>query len=175
MTEPIRLDRSVPFVDAAFRAIEGTGTVEVAASILAAAERRHGLTIVWGGELVEDRGPFDEWCESSLFPFLDETHLIVAGGDLFQECEIRTPDGLAVGFTWRLWGEALARWANRGWVPRPTGLGPTRWTRAARAWEYMDFYMGDHLAYQVEGYAEWAASALKAIETKCRADRRGQE
>ena len=81
------------------------------------------------------------------------------------------PDGLTVGFTWRHWGEALAEWANRSWVTRPVGLGPTRWTRAARTWEYMDFYMDTHLAYQIERYAEWVAAVLKTIEVKSRADR----
>lgn len=171
MSDPIRLDRSVPFVDAALRAIEGISSIEEAASILAEAERRHGLNLAWQGEMVEDRGPFDWWCQSSLFPFLGQTHLVIAGGDLFQDCEFRTPDGLAVGFTWRHWGEVLADWANRDWVPRPVDLGPTRWTRMARPWEYMDFYMDTHLAYQIEGYPEWSACVLKAIETKCRADR----
>ncbi len=168
MTEPIRLDRSVSFVDAVFGVIEGTGPIEAAASVLAAAERRHGLTLVWDGELVLDRGPFDEWCESSLFPFLNETHFVIAGGDLFQNCEIRTPDGLAVGFTWRLWGEVLADWANRHWVRRPVGLGQTRWSRKDRVWEYMDFYMDAYIDYQIDRYGEWAAVVLKVIELKCR-------
>ena len=168
MTEPIRLDRSVLFVDAVFRVIEGTGPIETAASVLAAAERRHGLTLVWDGELVDDRGPFNEWCESSLFPFLTETHFVIAGGDLFQNGEIRTPDGLAVGFTWRHWGEVLANWANRHWVRRPVCLGQTRWNRADRAWEYLDFYMRTHLEYQIDDYGEWSAVVLQAIELKCR-------
>lgn len=170
MGGPIRLDRSVPFVDAALRAAEGACPIAEAASILAAAEQRHGLTLVWRGDLVDDRGPFDWWCESSLFPFLDETHLVIAGGDLFQDCEFRTPDGLAVGFTWRHWGEVLAEWANRRWVPRPGGLGTTRWSRASRPWEYLDFYMDTHLVDLIEGYAGWAASVLQAIEAKCGAD-----
>jgi hypothetical protein len=144
------LDRTIPFVRAAL-----DGTPAEAAAILQEAERRHGLQWL----AVPDNRPednSDEWYEGHLWPFLTDTHLVLAAGDLQATgCSLLDAGGVDHFPTWRCWGEVVAGWANRFWVPRPAGLGQTRWYRAQRRWNYLDFYDHSYLSGVIERYDYW--------------------
>ena len=72
----IRLDRTVPFVGAALG-----GQFSEAAAILREAEERHGLRwLAISDNRPEDNS--DEWYQAHLWPFLSETHMVLAAGDL---------------------------------------------------------------------------------------------
>lgn len=154
----IRLDQSIPFVRAALG-----GQFADAAAILQDAERRHGLRWL----AVPDYRPednSDEWYEGHLWPFLSETHLVLAAGDLQATgCSLLDPDGVDHFPTWRHWGEVVARWANRYWVPRPGGLGPPAWHDATRPWEYLDFYDHAYLSGVIAGYDAWRSAVWRVL------------
>ncbi len=151
------LNTNIPFVRAALG-----GSLEEAALILQAAERRHGLRWSRFTSHVEASDD-DDWYAEHLMPFLSETHFVLSGGDVqsFGGSLVCT-DGHDRMVSWRHWGEILAEWANQHWMARPGGLGPTAWTRAERPWEYLDFYSHDHLSYLIQDYDRWLV-ALGAI------------
>lgn len=154
----IRLDRTIPFVGAAL-----DGRFAEAAAILQDAERRHGLRWL----AVPDNQPeddSDEWYQGHLWPFLSDTHMVVAAGDLqWSGCSLLDADGVDHFPTWRQWGEVVAGWANRFWVPRPGGLGQTEWYRARRPWEYLDFYDHAYLSGVIAGYDTWRAAVWRVL------------
>jgi hypothetical protein len=127
-------DRNIPFVDADYRAIEGTGTIAAVRTALHAAEARHAVYL----HPADDDRPYmdrttDAWILHHLYPFLDDTHLTLYGGDLCNDVDICDAAGAQLGATWRDWGEIVADWANLRHWPR---------TAPRRApWTYMDFYM----------------------------------
>lgn len=149
----IRMDRSIPFVRATL-----DGTLAEAAAILQDAERRHSLRwLAIPENRPEDNS--DEWYQSHLWPFLSETHMVLAAGDLQATgCSLLDLDGVDHFPTWRYWGEVVAGWANRFWVPRPAGLGHTKWYRAKRRWQYLDFYDHAYLSGVIEEYDDWRAA-----------------
>lgn len=154
----IRLDRNISFVRAAL-----DGAFTEAAEIFQQAERRHGLQWLAVLEnLPEDNS--DKWYQAHLWPFLSETHMVLAAGDI-QETGCSLLDSVGVDHfpTWRYWGEVVAEWANRFWVPRPAGLGRTNWYRAKRPWQYLDFYDYFYLAGVIEGYDAWRAAVWQVL------------
>jgi len=154
----ITLDRRIPFVRNAL-----DGTPEQAVEVLRAAEQRHGLR--WFASpinLEEDQRGY--WYEQHLWPFLSETHLVLSAGDLFATgCSLLDSTGIDHTATWRHWGEIVADWANRHWVPRPAGIGRTAWTRAKRPWEYLDFYDHANLSDLIDGYDGWRAAVWRIL------------
>ncbi len=154
----IRLDRNIPFVRAALH-----GTPAEAAAILQDAERRHGLRwVAWPDNLPEDNS--DEWYEGHLWPFLTDTHMVLTAGDIQATgCSLLDTAGVDHFPTWRYWGDVVARWANRHWLPRPAGLGQSDWYRVQRPWEYLDFYDHAYLAGVIAGYDEWRAAVWRVL------------
>jgi hypothetical protein len=154
----IRLDRTIPFVRAAL-----DGTPAEAAAILQDAERRHGLRWL----AVQDNLPEDNskrWYEQHLWPFLSETHLVLAADDLQATgCALVDTSGVDHFPTWRYWGEVVAGWANRFWVPRPAGLGRTARYRARRRWHYLDFYSQTYLAGVIDAYGSWRSAVWRVL------------
>ena len=166
----ITLDRRIPFVDAVL-----AGRTTTAASLLLNAERRHGLRFaVLADYWPEDNR--DEWYESHLWPFLSETHFVVTAGDLFPN-GWSLVDAARVDHTptWRQWGGVVADWANRHWLTRPGGVGETGWSRAARPWEYLDFYMDVYLTGVIERYVDWRNAILRVLDVKEGRNRKPQE
>lgn len=176
MTEfqkPISLDRNIHFVDAVLKVHSGGEYTEDVANLFAEIEQRHKLKITYGDLNVEEEtDASDEWCKSTLFPFLTETHFVVARGDLFTSCAIYNASGKWVSFTWREWGAWIAEWANKFWFPRPVGLDKTEWTRKNRNWEYLDFYSRSYLNYQIENYDTWADTIIQIIKKKSEMQKR---
>lgn len=153
----MRLDQSIPFVRAALH-----GETAEAAAILQAAEQRHGLRwMVTDGNLDEDNR--DEWYEKHLWPFLSETHLVLAGGDLLTQYSLLDRDGVDHTPTWRHWGGIVAEWANRNWPIRLADPGAPKRTQGARPWEYLDFYMECYLSVSIHEYKEWCAAVLRVL------------
>jgi hypothetical protein len=146
----IHLDHRIPFVRATL-----SGPVDEAAAILRGAEERCGLRLSRTAKGDGEAGD-DAWYLAHVWPFLSETHLVVSGEDLqMTGCLLTGADGLDYTTTWRHWGSLVADWANLHWIERPAGLGTTKWTRAARPWEYLDFYSNEHLSYLIAGYDIW--------------------
>jgi len=146
----IHLDHSNSFVRATM-----TGSIAEAAAIFRNAEQRFGLAWSKSWEVLKESDS-DVWYQEHLWPFLSETHFVLSGGDLQATgCSLFGIDGLDHTPSWRHWGYILAEWANSHWVARPSGLGQTDWTRAARPWEYMDFYSHGYLAYLIVDYDLW--------------------
>jgi hypothetical protein len=154
----IRLDRNVPFVRAAL-----DGTTADAAAILRDAEQRHGLRwLAVADNLPEDNS--DEWYESHLWPFLSETHMVLAAGDLqATACLLLDTAGVDHFPTWRYWGQVMAGWANRYWVPRPASLGETKWYQEQQPWQYLDFYDYAYLSGVIEGYDAWRLAVWRVL------------
>jgi hypothetical protein len=160
MAAPISLDRNIPFVDATL-----AGDVQRAVGILKAAEQRQGLQWVSPSYNAEHEYQLHDWYERHLWPFLSETHFVVAGGELFGRGWALW-DTAAVDHTptFRHWGELVAEWANQNWFARPRGIGKKR--SAARRWQYLDFYLQWYLEDAIEGYAVWLDSVLRVLEAK---------
>jgi hypothetical protein len=154
----IRLDRTIPFVRTAL-----DGQLAEAAAILQDSERRHGLQwLAIPENRPEDNS--DAWYQAHLWPFLSETHMVLAAGDLQATgCLLLDTAGVDHFPTWRYWGEVVAGWANRFWVPRPAGLGQTEWYRAERRWQYLDFYHHDYLSGVIAGYDEWRSAVWRVL------------
>jgi hypothetical protein len=152
------LDRTIPFVRVALE-----GTPAEATAILQDAERRHGLRWL----AVADNRPEDnsaEWYQGHLWPFLTETNMVLSAGDLQATgCSLLDSTGVDRFPTWLLWGELVAEWANRFWVPRPAGLGQTNWYRARRPWQYLDFYDHAYLSGVIEGYDRWRSAVWRIL------------
>jgi len=146
----IRLNHGNRFACATLR-----GSIDEAVAILKAAERRFGLRWLKPIEFLDESND-DMWYPEHLWPFLSETQFVLSGGDLqATECLLIGTDGLDHTPSWRQWGSILADWANHHWVDRPAGLGQTDWTRAARPWEYLDFYNHEYLSYLIADYDLW--------------------
>jgi hypothetical protein len=89
---------------------------------------------------------------------------VLSAGDLqVSGCCLLNEGGFDVTPTWRHWGAIVAGWANRHWVPRPTGIGRTEWSRRQRPWEYLDFYNHGYLADLIEGYDSWREAIWRVL------------
>ena len=170
--QQIMLDRRIPFVDSVLKVSTGEESIENVANLLSEIERRHNLKIVSNYTGAEEIDASDDWCNETLFPFLTETNLVIAGGDLFTSCQIYNSIGHEVSFTWREWGAWIAEWANKFWLPRPLGLGETSWTRKKRNWNYLDFYDRSYLSYQIANYDAWADAVIQIIWKKTEMQKR---
>jgi len=154
----IYLDRNIPFVRAALG-----GSLDEAAGIFRSAEQRHGLRWSKSSDILDESND-DAWYQQHLWPFLSETHFVLSGGDLqLTGCSLFGADGLNHTPSWRHWGWILAAWANHHWMDRPAGLGQTDWARAARPWEYLDFYSHDYLSYLITDYDQWLKALHKIL------------
>ena len=162
----IELDRTLPFVDAVFRTVDHPHQIDAAARLLNEIESRRHVRLHYMSDVMPDELNDDQWCNNVFFPFLTETQLIISGGDLLNLVEVLRDDGKCEAFTWRGWGYTLAEWANKHWIPRPVGLGTTAWTRKKRRWNYLDFYMREHLSYQIVDHHAYADAVLAIIERK---------
>lgn len=154
----IRLDRTIPFVDAALG-----GRDELAVELLRTAERRHGLRWFAAAEnLPEDQR--EGWYRGHLWPFLSETHFVISAGELFvTDCVLLDSSGIDHSPTWREWGRIVADWANQYGMPRPTGIGRTPRARRQSRWDYMDFYDSGWLAELIEDYDRWRAAIWRIL------------
>ena len=164
MTRPLpdgfRPDRSVPFVDTVYQAIAGKNSIGDVATQLTAIEHRHRVflrpNVDLDGPLIPV-GEQEAWIEQHLYPFLDETHLVIAGGDWRNDIDIRDERGRELGASFRGWGGIVASWANsRGW---PAGA-------PARTWSYGDFHLGGP---PMLGYDDFVRVVLQAIHLRARA------
>lgn len=152
-TSPMSLlpDRSVLFVDCVYRVIEGRGTIARARAVLQAVEERHGVFLrpADASRPCIDAEEHDEWLTGHLYPFLDDTHLTLAGGDFCNDVDVCDASGAQLEATWRSWGGIVAEWANlRGW--------PKTCRSAQRRWEYIDFYMIGYRGTELDRYPEFA-------------------
>lgn len=153
---PLKLDRSVPLVDAIFRVIEGTGTELEAVSILVGAENLYGV------KLSTTKPPkplkkipvekYSELIEDRMNQFLSATHLII-GSSEYSQLSIVLLGNYTYSWTHREWGHMLANWANE-----------TKWL-GSDGWNYLDFYGGpnDRL---IESYNAWCETLMRVIATK---------
>ncbi|WAS98087.1 hypothetical protein [Nannocystis punicea] len=154
-------DRRVVFVDCVYRVLEGSGTIARAREVLWAAEQRHGVFL---RPADDDRPHIDhslheDWFERNLYPFLDDTHITLAGGDFCNDVDVCDAYGAQLGETWRNWGGILADWANlRGW--------PATSPSAPKRWEYLDFYMAGYRGAELERYDEFARVVRAVIGVK---------
>jgi len=153
---PVKLDRSVPLVDAIFRVIEGTCSELEAIQLLSEAET---LTEV---KLLSTKPPppskqipvedYEKLVEPRMNQFLSETHLVL-GSKEYNDLHILIANDYSYAWTHREWGYMLAKWAN-----------DIRWL-GHFDWNYLDFYGGlnDRI---VENYDAWCATAMRIIEIK---------
>ena len=153
----LQLDRSTPFVDAALRVVEGTGTDLEAIEILLHAEGTYHVQFLVKPnrelkELPEEL--YDSYVEGDLFAFLSATHLVLGSYD-YDKLTIIFGDSFTYTWSHRAWGVMIAEWANR-----------TQWLGVSK-WDYTDFYMGPNDAV-IQNYTRWSEVALKLIELKTR-------
>lgn len=149
-------DRTLPFVDAAYRVIEGTGTIAALRKLLHTIEARHAVYL----RPADDARPYmdrttDAWLVDHLHPFLDDTHLTICGGDLCNDVDICDAAGAILGATWRDWGGIVADWANL-----------RRWPRTAPRripWTYLDFYMQRQQGDDLDRYRDLVRVVRAAI------------
>jgi hypothetical protein len=147
----VKLDKNIPFVKAVLN-----GAYYEAAEILAAAEKRHRLRWSPAGDR-QDESSSDKWYHAHLWPFLTETHFVVAGEDLLSAYALRSEEGKDLSPTWRHWGYLLADWANKHWVERP---GP------AQPWQHNDFYSGTDLKYLIADYDIWLRKVTDVLSSR---------
>ncbi len=137
-----RPDRRVPFVNAVYSVVSGSGSLVDVSVLLCALEEKHGVFFRPIGDrpLMPD-DVADVWVKQNLHPFLEETHLVLAGSALGNDIDVCDRRGFQLGASFRAWGGIVAEWANqRGW---PDG-------QPARTWSYVDFYLNgpDMLGYE---------------------------
>ena len=153
---PLKLDRSVPFVNAIFRIIEGTATGPEAVHLLSNAEAESEVKL----SSKEPSQPceavsveqYQEIVEPRMNRFLDRTHLVLGRAE-YDRLHISIAGKYTYSWTHREWGHAIAKWANNiGWLNR-------------HDWNYLDFYGGLNDKV-VENYNAWCAAVIRVIEIK---------
>lgn len=156
IASPLKLDRRVPFVDAIFRIMVGSGRESEGVELLLEAE---ALCEVKFLSVAPSQHPkeipverYEEFVENRMNHFLTRTHLVL-GSREYSELHVLIADNYTYSWTHREWGHMLAKWANAA-----------RWLDRAE-WEYLDFYGGlnDRV---VENYNAWCATVMKVIETR---------
>lgn len=151
------LHRTIPFVRATL-----DGHIESAAEILQAAERRHGLRWHCITENADDENQQDAWYREHLWPFLTETHFVLAAGDLLGPgCALLDAAGTDHTPTWREWGALLADWANQQGIPHPSARDAPGRRRCY--WEYIDFYDHAYLSSLITGYDAWRSAVWRVL------------
>jgi len=152
----LKLDRSVPFVNAVFQIIEGSGTETEAARILGEAERAHDVKFLSGSpdETIKEipANKYTELVEPKIRGLLSTTHLVIGSAE-YGRLHIVIAERHTYNWTHREWANMLADWANQ-----------IRWL-GVENWKYLDFYGGpnDRL---IENYNDWCATAMNVIHTK---------
>jgi hypothetical protein len=151
----LEFDQSVPFVRLVVEAAAGRASIDDVRAMLNRLEERHGVFL---RPADHDRPLMPEpgaWAVTALRPFLDDTHLLIAGGDFRDEVDILDREGRELQATWRAWGGYVADWANdRRWnCDRPEG----------RRWTYLDFYMDGYRGTKHPGYREYVDVVLRAV------------
>lgn len=153
---PLKLNRSVPFVDTIFRIIEGVGSELEAMQILSEAETVTEVQLLSTKQPppskqipVED---YEAFVEPRMNKFLSQTNLVL-GSTEYSDLHIVIANNYSYAWTHREWGYMLAKWAN--------GI---RWL-GSEEWKYLDFYGGINDRV-VENYDAWCATVLRVIEMK---------
>lgn len=148
------LDRSIPFVDAVFRILEGAGTESEAALILRDAEARNGIrfsTVCRVPEAIHLPDELYEAAEHNIHRFLTETQMVF-GGYEYAQLDVMYGDYVGL-WSHRSWGALVAGWANQ-----------TNWLGKSD-WNYLDFYGGlnDRV---VRDYLTWSEAMMRVIQVK---------
>jgi hypothetical protein len=153
---PLKMDRSVPFVEAIFRLIRGSGTEAEAVEILSSAESQTGVALSSKQpsqsceEVPGER--YQEIVEPRMNDFLNRTNLVLGSAD-YDRLHIIIAEQFTYSWTHREWGHAMAKWANNtGWLD-------------SHDWNYLDFYGGLN-ERAVEDYNAWCVAAMRVIEIK---------
>lgn len=98
----------------------------------------------------EEPGSVDARIRRQLWPFLDDTWLLVGGTDFAPDHLVVFEDGAVGSWSAASWGRVLAGWAR------------------ARRWGGRDDWHPDHfaasLAGLVPGYGPWRAAVLEALD-----------
>ena len=147
-----RPDRRVPFVNAVYSVISGSGSLVDVSVLLCGLEEKHGVFFRPIGDrpLMPD-DVAERWVKENLHPFLDETHLVLAGMTVCNEFDVCDRQGSQLCASSRAWGAIVAEWANRrGW---PNGA-------LARTWSYLDFYVNGP---EMLGYEDFERDVLEAM------------
>jgi hypothetical protein len=152
----LTLDRSVPFVDAVFRILDGTGTEVEAVNILRDIERLCEVELSTAKqtraleEIPLER--YSELVEDRMNKFLSATHFAIGSAE-YNQLRIVIMKRYTYPWTHREWANMLAKWANK-----------TSWL-GWKSWNYLDFYGGpnDRL---IENYDVWIETALRIVRTK---------
>lgn len=151
-----------PFLCAIETARSG-GELRAAASILAEAEKRHGVAFLVERPDAIPEGIISEGeIASALVPFIHDTHLVLCGDDAQAFCVIfneRMEDDF---MTQRAWAWYVALWANLECAPRNLATGDVE-----PAWSFPDFSMRTCGEKVIEGYTSWVEWFIKAIHLKC--------
>ena len=147
----------MPFVKAVFRFIDGHESLEEAVNLLTNAEQKYA--IVYRDRDSQNAPEFfvsDQYLRDVLYPFWDETHLIISADDLLPFVEIWNAQNKEVSMTWREYGGYLADWANKTYPQ----------TSSSSEWTYIDFYSDSYRVSQFERYSEWKDALRKIITHK---------
>jgi len=153
---PLNLDRSVPFVDAVFRILDGTSTEIQAVGILRDVERLCGVEVSTAKQsrLLQEIPveKYTELVENRMNDFLSATHFVLGSAE-YSQLSIVILGSYTYPWTHREWANMVARWTNK-----------TSWL-GAKNWNYLDFYGGpnDRL---IENYNAWVETALRIVRIK---------
>jgi hypothetical protein len=188
--QPISPDRALPFVDAVFRIIDGSGTHDAAVALLEDAETRHGLHIVDSPDDALSGGPYQPVDDPP--PSLSEVLPLVSAWSPFQRHYTpalpQVEQTMLQGHLFPFIAETgfliqgmdfsndhfivfatglLVSWTQRGWggvmAAWATSVEwrPRYSKRGDRySWKYTDFYGGASL---FERYGAWAETVREVI------------
>ena len=155
----LELDRDNKFVKAVFDYINGD-TVNDSVRIFRQLEEKHQILVVIADDSYKEGFFDDNWVENNLYPFLNDSQLIIAG-DVIDNLEICNTDFQTFDVTWRHWGEILAKWLNKQEIEKPK-IGRNKSTK----WKYIDFYMNSYTSQWIRSYKIWAKAILEIISQK---------
>ena len=155
----LELDKKNGFVKAVFDYIEG-GEINNAVNIFRRLEKKYGILFSFINEFGKGEFSDDIWIEQTLYPFLSDSQLIIAG-DVIDDIEIYNANFQTLSVTWRHWGEIVASWLNANEIEKPL-IGRNK----SKRWNYIDFYMDSYASQWIEDYNEWAKAISEIIAEK---------
>jgi hypothetical protein len=155
----LELDKKNEFVKSVFDYIESK-EIDDAVNIFRKFEKKHKILFSFTAELSKGEFFDDIWVRKTLYPFLSDSQLIIAG-DVIDDIEIYNADFQQLSVTWRHWGEITANWCNETGIKKPL-VGRNKSER----WQYIDFYMNSYASQWIQGYNEWAKSISEIISEK---------
>jgi hypothetical protein len=155
----LELDKKNEFVKSVFDYIHG-GDINTAVNIFRQLEKKHKILFVPMTEFNKTEFCDDDWIKNSLYPFLLDSQLIVAG-DILNFIEVLDTNSHQFGITWRHWGELIAKWCNKERIEKPL-LGKNKSIR----WQYIDFYMDSYTSQWIQDYNQWAKAILEVVIEK---------